>query len=157
MPEPRRTSSDVPEFDTYPAPVNAERELPPIGQTTPSSKALNATAEKIGSAVGSAVGTLRSASSRVKIMPQRGRDSVGDMRERLGDMTEQLKERSQELTQNAREAAEEWKQTARDRIMQARRRARAFTHENPLQALAVAAAIGFAIGVGLRIWRWSLD
>jgi ElaB/YqjD/DUF883 family membrane-anchored ribosome-binding protein len=157
MPEPRRTSSDVPEFDTYPAPITPERELPAIGRSSPSNPALNATAQKIGSAVGSAVGSLRNVRSRVRVMPERGRSGVEDVRDRIGGMAEQLKERGQELTQNAREAAEEWKQSARDRLLETRRRARTYVRENPLQLIAGVALVAFAAGVGLRIWRWSLD
>ena len=73
MPEPRsRTSSDVPDFDTYPAPrpeevgapaaaIVPERELPGWGDTR-----LNQQAERVGRAVGHTAVAAREAAQRLR-------------------------------------------------------------------------------------------
>lgn len=147
MQEPLRKTGDLPEFDTYPAPAPEEpivgttpldHELPPVR-----SERLSATAERIGSAVGSAVGTMRRG---LHVMPRR----VDEAKERLSETGEDLRE-------DIRAAATDLKDTTRQRIFEARLRTRRYVNENPLQVVGGAALAGFAVGVALRIWRWKRD
>jgi ElaB/YqjD/DUF883 family membrane-anchored ribosome-binding protein len=148
MQEPLRRTGDIPEFDSYPAPVPGEEPVIgrfPLDHELPPARSgrLNATAERIGSAVGSAVGTMRRG---LHVMPRR----VGEARERLSETGGDLRE-------DALAAAIDLKETAQQRIFEARLRTRRYMNENPFQVVAAAAGAGFAIGVALRIWRWKRE
>jgi ElaB/YqjD/DUF883 family membrane-anchored ribosome-binding protein len=147
MQEPLRRTGDIPEFDSYPAPAAGEpvigrtpleRELPPAR-----SARMNATAARIGNAVGSAVGTMRRG---LHVMPRR-----------VDEAKERLSETGEDLRHDIRAAATDLKDTARQRIFEARLRARRFVDEKPIHVVGAAALAGFALGVGLRIWRWSRE
>ena len=145
MQEPLRKTGDIPEFDSYPAPALEE---PVIGSTRldhelPSARSerLNATAERIGSMVGSAVGTMRRG---LHVMPRR-----------MDEAKERLSETGEDLRQDIRAAATDVRDTARQRIFEARLKTRHYVNENPFQVVGAAALAGFAVGVALRIWRWK--
>ena len=149
MPDPLRNTGDVPTFDNYPAPAPGEQELStsasggPIGDDSHkpygAGSNLNATAERIGSTVGNAVGAVR---RRLRVVPRRMDEAKDRLSEAGGDMREDV-----------RAAAIEWRETAERRLSQARDQARRYANEKPFQVLAGAAVLGFVIGAGLRIWR----
>ncbi len=120
------------------------RELPGPGPVAvreiserPQNRRLNETAEAIGSAVGSAVET-------VKHLP----DRFQDMKERFTV----IRGRAQE---EAASRAADLKETAQQRAREARTRAAHYSHEYPLHVIAAAAGLGFIVGIVMRIWRSS--
>jgi len=149
MPDPLRNTGDVPTFDNYPAPAPEEQEFSasklgePIGEDSRqpygTDSNLNATAERIGSTVGNAVGAVR---RRLQVVPGR-----------IDEAKERLSEAGGDMREDVRAAAIEWKETAERRLSQARDQARRYANEKPFQVLAGAAVLGFVIGAGLRIWR----
>jgi hypothetical protein len=75
-----------------------------------------------------------------------------------------MSERISGLRQEAVQTAAQWKEKAGQRagvlsqlaggqIAEARRRAARVTNENPIQMILGFAAVSFAIGFGLRLWR----
>jgi len=144
MAEPLRTTGDVPRYDTYPAPAAAEPEpLLPAGHVAgelESGSNLNAKAERIGNAVGSAVGAVR---RRLQVVPRR-----------IDQAKERLTETGGDVREDVRAAAAELRDTAQARLSNARFQVRRYANENPMHVIGGAALLGFAIGVGLRIWRW---
>ncbi|MCI0352717.1 MAG: hypothetical protein L0Z53_25125 [Acidobacteriales bacterium] len=147
MQEPLKKTGDIPTNDSYPAPSPAEQDL---GASVPASAAsgrrernLKASAEQIGSVVGSAVGAVR---RQLQVIPRR-----------LDEAKERLTESGGDLRDDMRAAANEWKESARQKIYETRLKTRHYVNENPLQVVGAAALAGFALGVGLRIWRWRRE
>lgn len=118
--------------------VPLDHELPPAR-----SERLSATAERIGSAVGSAVGTMRRG---LHVMPRR-----------MDAAKERLTETKEDLRQDISAAASDFRDTARQRIFEARVKTRHYVNEKPFHVVGGAALTGFALGVALRIWRWKRD
>lgn len=165
MPQPLRSSGDVPRYDTYPAPAandipneiqeDRSRLLLPEdddhgndgrGSNESLREGLNTTAQKLGTVVGAAVDTVRNLPQRLQAVPQR----IQEMKERLLDA-------SGEMRHDAADAAGELKASAEQRLRQTRRQARQFAYEKPFQVIAIAAGAAFCAGVALRIWRSSLE
>ena len=131
MADAKARSADIPNFDTYPA-TPPERQLPREGVTdTP----LAQSAEQLGSTLGRAVNMVRDLPNRIVSMKERATGGGRDLSA----------------------TAEEWKNNAQRRVADAQQRARRIVRENPLQALAVVAGIGFLLGVAIRIWRSDRD
>jgi ElaB/YqjD/DUF883 family membrane-anchored ribosome-binding protein len=113
MPEPRsRTSSDVPDFDTYPAqspeevgaPEAAavpERELPEWGDHR-----LNQQAERVGRAVGHTVVAARMARERVRVAKARVVTMQGRARESAASTVDALRHEAQTRVDELRHTAE---------------------------------------------------
>jgi ElaB/YqjD/DUF883 family membrane-anchored ribosome-binding protein len=148
MQEPLRRTGDIPPYDDYPAP-SQEEPIPgrsALRQATPYAQpesTLNSTAERIGNAVGSAVGTVR---RRLQVVPRR-----------MDEAKERLSETGGDVRDDLRAAAKDLKETAQHRLFEARVRARRYANEKPFHVVGAAAIAGFAIGVGLRIWRWKRE
>ncbi len=100
---------------------------------------LNGTAEAIGSAVGSAVVSVRHLPGRLQ-----------EMKERFTV----IRDRAQE--EAARRAAT-LKVTAQEKAREARTRAAYYSREYPLHVIAAAAGLGFIVGIVMRIWRSRRD
>ncbi len=100
---------------------------------------LNGTAEAIGSAVGSAVVSVR----------------------HLPDRLQEMKERFTVIRGRAREEAAsraaDLRVTAREKAREARTRAAHYSREYPLHVIAAAAGLGFIVGIVMRIWRSRRD
>jgi ElaB/YqjD/DUF883 family membrane-anchored ribosome-binding protein len=148
MPETLRRTGEIPTFDNYLEPAQEEpilgrSALPQAAPYAQPESTLNSTAERIGSAVGSAVGTVR---RRLQVVPRRMDEAKGRLRETGGDVRDDI-----------RAAAKDLKETAQHRLFEARVRARRYANEKPFQVVGAAAIAGFAIGVGLRIWRWKRE
>lgn len=147
MQEPLRKTGDIPTYDSYPAPAPGEENLdapiPAVAEPERRERSLRASAEQLGSVVGSAVGTVR---RRLQLLPRR-----------LDETKERLTETGSDLRDDVRAAAYEWKESTRQTIFEARLKTRRYLNENPLQVVGAAALAGFALGVGLRIWRWRRD
>jgi ElaB/YqjD/DUF883 family membrane-anchored ribosome-binding protein len=139
-----------------------------------SSPRLNLAAEKVGSALGSTVGSVR---SRLRIV---GGRSV-DLRKAAdpAGLTEQASKKASELADAASEklsalkgtatsTATEWKQTANARLSEwqssarrqirvARHRAAYYKNEYPVQTMLSLAGFAVVVGCALRIWRANSD
>ena len=149
MPDPLRNTGDIPTFDNYPAPAPQEQQVSPLATDGPigedsrqaygADSNLDATAERIGSTVGNAVGAVR---RRLQVVPKR-----------IDEAKERLSEAGGDMREDVRAAAMEWRETAERRLSQVRDTARRYADEKPFQVLAGAAVLGFVIGAGLRIWR----
>ena len=104
MPTPRRSSGDIPRYGSYPSPSPEELAGIPPGSQLPerastgrrrmSDAELNATAERIGNAIGSAVDTVRNLPRRIQRVPQR----IQSIRDQI---TGQVKDKSGELAISA--------------------------------------------------------
>jgi ElaB/YqjD/DUF883 family membrane-anchored ribosome-binding protein len=102
--------------------------------------ALNSAAENIGSAVGNAV--------------ENARTRLQEMKERFTV----IRGRAQrELSTKAGDVADELKQQAQRTVSDARTRAEHLARRNPLGSIAAAAALGFVMGIVLRLWRDHAD
>lgn len=149
MPEPLKRTGDIPRFDTYPAPAPEEnwragRELK--SGAAERQEALNQTAEKIGTALGTAM----SAVSNIRRIPDRWQEKMHGIGDRLRDAGEDLK-------QDALDAAQEWKQTAQQKVDEARLEAQRFAYFKPFHVIGAVAVLALVAGAGLRIWRSSLE
>lgn len=141
MPEPRsRTSSDVPAFDTYPAPapeevgappadIQPERELPEWGD-----RRLNQAAERVGRAVGNTVAAarearerIRSTKDRVVTMPSRARETAAGvaegLRQEAAARAEEIRDAAAAKLADVRAAASEGMEELRGRAADVRERA----------------------------------
>jgi len=142
MPEPLRKTGDIPRYDTYPAPSPAEPEeqlRPGYAAELEAGNNLNTRAERIGNAVGSAVGAVR---QRLQVVPRR-----------IDQAKERLSETGEDVRADVRAAATELKENAQRRLSDARSHARRFATEKPIHVIGTAALLGFGIGAGLRFWR----
>lgn len=167
-------SSDIPNFDTYPAspperlmpPVN---EMPPIDERSANERsanekpvnerpALEQRAADLGAAAGRVVAMIRQVQERVTDMPN------FPISDRVNDLAESVKTRADELRQRAASRAQEYAQAAsemsvkigeqaREGMVRARIRARATVRDYPVHVALAAGAAGFLIGIGLRIRR----
>lgn len=145
MPEPLKSTGDIPTYDSYPAPSLDEPSLGSPRMAEPAARLgtrnnLNAAAERFGSTVGGAVGAVR---RRLQVMPRR-----------VDEAKERFTETGAEVRDDVRAAAVEWKESAQRRLYEARVKARRYVNEQPFQVLGAAVFAGFALGVGLRLWRW---
>jgi len=160
MPKPRRSSGDIPRYGSYPSPSPEElADIPPgsqlperasTGRRRMSDAELNATAERIGNAIGSAVDTVRNLPRRIQRVPQR----IQSIRDQI---TGQVKDKSGEFAEDARETLQQFKSDAQLRVRQARERSARFANERPFAIIAGVAAIGLIAGVSLRLWRSYSD
>lgn len=185
MPEPLARTSDVPDFDAYPASAPAEagatiaapeHELPPYGNPK-----LNQAAEAVGHKLGDTVvaarqvqGRLRDAKARVVAMPIRARaeSALEELRysadSKLDELRHGAESKLDELRHRAETKFEDWKRSAegsiedvRGRIAQARtsveQRAARAADEHPVGIILAAGAAAFAAGIALGLWRSRHD
>jgi len=171
MAEKLHRSSDVPDFDTYPAnPPKPEGFLRAHSNT-----ALEERARQVGSAMGKAVVTLRRTQERLKdIANQTGEAAAARITEaknmaqetasRVSNMTDAVKTKAHEWTEAATTRADELRHATAEKVREVgsqiragyhrtRLRAHRVVREYPLQVVLIAGALGFVLGVGLRIWR----
>lgn len=170
MAERAHSSSDVPNFDTYPAtpptpPVmRTDRELP-----EPSHSTLEQYAAELGTAAGKVVHMVRQVREGAQHLPDH------PALYRIGNLADETRARAEHLRNMATERARQWTKTAREKAAeiafrarqerrklalqaksnyaQTRRRAGEVAHDYPVHVALAAGAVGFLIGVGLRIRR----
>lgn len=158
MAEALHKTSDIPNFDTYPA----TPALPAEGETvTTDRSALEQRAGQAGATIAKAAAVVRNIGERL-----RSAGDSGSLSEKVSEIADQTKVRAQELGDAAAWRAEEWGRILRERVEDLRRRARhqfretnvrarRATREYPVQVALAAGAAGFLIGVLLRIRRAS--
>ena len=171
MPEKLHRSSDVANFDTYAADPSLRGNLP--GPET--GTALEERARQVGSALGKTVATVRKAQDRVRNIASGSSESAAGLAQTAKDKARLAVARMGDLADSARSKAQEWRETAAsqaDHLRQAtqqkaadlgsqiktgyfraRTRANQAARDYPLHVVLAAGILGFAIGVGLRIWR----
>ena len=179
MAETLRRSSDVPDFDTYPAETPPSRQLA-AGEQVP----LERTAAQVGRTAGKVVALSRKVREKVNGAQNRvTNDSrpqlVDAAKERIGDLTDTARakaasvaeaakeqtdyivsaarEQAANLHQQARERAVELRQRARMEIYRARIRARQISKDYPFHVALGAGLLGLCLGIGLRLWRASRE
>ena len=166
MAERMHRSSDVPDFDSYPGspPINESDRLLQKGHSS-----LEQRAAELGAVAGKVVFMIKQARAKVEALP---RNSALD---RLNKLGEETRARAERLRTAAAERAHQWTETAREKtadlarlareqtqelgrraktgFTQAKSRARHIGREYPLHVALSAGAVGFLLGVGLRIRR----
>lgn len=171
----RHQSSDVPDFDTYPAsPGSAERLLPETGSEPNYGSALEERAFQLGEALGRAMLRLRGLRLQVENRLRDVNDGASSKlsevtesaRSKLNDATETAQSTLEDLKFKASAQAEDWKQTARERMGDVRRqvrdnvyhariRVRELERDHPVEMALGAGAAGVVVGAALRFWRAS--
>ena len=120
---------------------------------------LNETAERIGSAVGTAVDTVQHLNERLQQMKQRLTSVRGHAREGMANAAAEWKRNAQQTATEWKEAveekAEEWRRAAGRRVEATREGADRLTREYPIQTILAIAGGAFVLGAALRIWRSS--
>jgi ElaB/YqjD/DUF883 family membrane-anchored ribosome-binding protein len=145
-------SSDIPNFDTYPA--SPPERLTPVNERS----TLEQRAAELGAAAGRIATVIRQVQERVADLPNY------PISDRVNDLAENVKSRADELRQRATSRTQEFAQVAsemsakigeqtREGLDRARIRARVAVRDYPVHVALAAGAAGFLIGVGLRIRR----
>jgi ElaB/YqjD/DUF883 family membrane-anchored ribosome-binding protein len=158
-------SSEIPDFDTYPAtpPVNESERLLEKGKSP-----LEQRAADLGTAAGKVVSMIRQARTSVEKLPhpmvERISDLAGNARERVDHLRSAAVENAQHMAHAARDKTAELGRQVREKTVdlgrqakfgyyRARLRANQTVREYPVQVALAAGLIGFLIGIGLRIRR----
>jgi hypothetical protein len=171
MAEKLHRSSEAANFDTYPADPPQSGYL--YGRK--SETALQERARQVGSAVGKAVATARKAQDKLRNIASSSSESAANLKETAKDKARLAASGIGDIADSARSKAQEWRETAvsqagqlrqaakeksaelgsqiRSGYYRARIRANQVAREYPLHVVLAAGALGFAIGVGLRLWR----
>ncbi len=134
---------------------------------------LNFAAEKVGSALGSTVGNVRSrlriVGGRSAKMASLGTSEISEQAsQRASEIADFASEKFSSLKESAASRASEWKEIAGERVAKwqtfansqvnlTRRRASYYSHEYPVQTMLSLAGFAFVMGCGLRIWRANSD
>jgi ElaB/YqjD/DUF883 family membrane-anchored ribosome-binding protein len=178
MAETLHRSSDVANFDTYPAepplPSASSEPLLPSAEVK-SETALEQRARQVGAALGKTVAGVRRAQDKVRNIASSTTDTGPNLTETAKNKTRDAVARISDLADSARSKAQEWGEAAvsqADQLRQttqrkaaelgsqvktgyyrARIRANQMTRDYPLHVVLGAGILGFLLGVGLRIWR----
>lgn len=165
MAERLHQSSDLPNFDTYPAtpPVNESERLLKKGKSP-----LEQRAAELGTMAGKVVSMIRQGRSSVERLPEHPMvDRISDLggaRERVDHLRSAAVENAQQMLHAARDRAAELGRQVRDRTVdlgrqvrsgynRARLRANQTVREYPVHVALAAGLVGFLVGIGLRIRR----
>jgi ElaB/YqjD/DUF883 family membrane-anchored ribosome-binding protein len=159
-------SSDIPNFDTYPS-------SPPAGTGVRSRAGGGSTLEQraadLGAAAGQVVRMLRQARETLGTLPDMpGFDRLSGLAENARARAEQLrsmaahgaeqltraaKDKTIELKSQVRETTAELGRRAKSNYYRTRLRAQQTVREYPVHVAVAAGAVGFLVGVALRIRR----
>lgn len=130
---------------------------------------LNRTAETIGSALGTTVGKLRSGITLVQNRSEEtARDVAGTISEQAQSLSAAAIEQAEHLGDIAEERASEFLDTAQEQwkalretglrgLQEARKQVAIAREEHPVELILGFAALSFAVGVALRVWRSNND
>jgi ElaB/YqjD/DUF883 family membrane-anchored ribosome-binding protein len=181
MAESTHKSSDIPNFDTYPATPSDELmdykgleraiDRPSLERTSIDRSSLEQRAAELGAAAGRIALIMRETKENVENLAQHGiYDRVSRLAETARIRTESLRRRTearvQELTktvrdkaaglgQQVREKTTDLGRQARTNYYRARLKANQTVREHPVETALAAGAAGFLLGVALRIRRAS--
>lgn len=167
MAERSHRSSDLPNFDTYPASPPVEQ-IDLLREREKHHTQLEQRAAELGAAAGKVVYMVRRARSSAKNLPDPVLDRLGGLAEEARLRAEHLRttaaergrhwvqlarEKAAEVASHAREESRKLRQQARSNYAVTRRKADEVAHDYPVHVALAAGAAGFLIGVSLRIWR----
>lgn len=182
MAESVHKSSDIPNFDTYPATPSDELiehkgvestsiDRSSIGPSGIQSSSLQERAAELGAAAGRIALIMRQTKENVENLAQHGisdrvsrlaetaRIRTENMRRRAGARVQELahavQDKAAELGYQAREKTTELGRQARSNYYRARLKANQTVREHPVETALAAGAAGFLLGVALRIRRAS--
>jgi ElaB/YqjD/DUF883 family membrane-anchored ribosome-binding protein len=163
-------SSDIPNFDTYPS--TPSDEMPGYEGITRSSgerSSLEQRAAELGAAAGRIAAILRETKESIDSLARHSiYDRATELAEnarmrteelqrwavvRAREMTEVAQEKAAELGHEVREKAQELGRQAKSNYYRARLKASQTVREYPVETALAAGAVGFLMGVGLRIRR----
>lgn len=175
MAESVHKSSDIPNFDTYPATPSDELigykgvERAAIDRAAIESSSLKQRAAELGAAAGRIALIMRETKENVENLAQRGiydrvsrlaataRVRTESLRRRTGarmqELTHTVQDKAAELRDQAREKTIELGRQARSNYYRVRLKANQTVREHPVETALVAGAAGFLLGVALRIRR----
>jgi len=175
-------SSDIPNFDTYPATPSDEladyKRLASFSSERPSTErssmertSLQQRAAELGTAAGKIALVMRETRENVENLAQHGfydrvsrlaetaRIRSENLRRRAGarvqELTHTVQDKAAELGQQAREKTAELGRQAKSQYYRARLKANQTVREYPVETALAAGAAGFLLGVALRIRRAS--
>ena len=134
MGAPIRTSSDIPDFSTYPS--SPSDQLPSASE---SSVRLNEVAAQVGTRLGEGMVVVNSIRDQAL-----GR--IGALRESLADLYCAARDRSVDM-------AQEKLDMVRGQSQEQLRRAKQYAEARPLAVIAAAGVAGLLLGIGARAWR----
>lgn len=136
----RTSTSDIPDFSTYPA-APSDHLLTPHASSTRSdgAAAFNDVATQVGHKIGEGVNAVREVRERLM-----GR--VHDLQHSAEDLLRNFRGRSADAAQ---ESFDELRARARIRVEHAKQ----FAQEKPLVVIAAAGIAGILLGAGARAWR----
>jgi ABC-type transporter Mla subunit MlaD len=173
MAESLHNSSDVPNFDTYPA-TPPERQIGhtnteplTVERVSSGPSSLEQHAAELGAAAGKVVVMVRRTKETMENLSQHAMyDRISDLAESAVARADQLRQlaenRTKELAQaaqakaaelgrQAREKGEDLTRRAKEGYSRTRVRARQTAHDYPIHVAIAAGIVGFILGVGLRI------
>jgi ElaB/YqjD/DUF883 family membrane-anchored ribosome-binding protein len=170
-------SSDIPNFDTYPATPSDELadykgvERSSITRSSIERSSLKQRAAELGAAAGKIAFIMRETKENVENLAQYGiydrmnrlaenaRIRTESLRRRVGAQVQKLthaaQDKAAELAQHAREKTTELGRQARSNYYRVRLKANQTVREHPVETALAAGAAGFLVGVALRIRRAS--
>ena len=175
-------SSDIPNFDTYPATPSDELadykgvQRPVIdnvstGRSPIESSSLEQRAADLGAAAGKIALIMRQTKENVENLAQHGiydrvsrlaenaRMRTESLRQRVGarvqELTHAVQDKAAELRYQARERTTELGRQTRSNYYRVRLKANQTVREHPVETALAAGAAGFLVGVALRIRRAS--
>jgi hypothetical protein len=163
-------SSDVPNFDTYPSPPpEGQTGQPGVGHSFDERSSLEQRAAELGAAAGKIAFIVRRTKASVENLAHRPiYDRVSGLAEnararaehlrrlaevRAQELTHTARERTAELGRQVREKSAELVRQAKSGYVRARYEAGKTVREYPVHTAVAAGALGFLVGVGLRIRR----
>jgi ElaB/YqjD/DUF883 family membrane-anchored ribosome-binding protein len=170
MAESLHSSSDTPNFDTYPSsPPEGQTGQPDAQRAVHEPSSLEQHAAELGAAAGKVVIMMRQTKENLENLTQHAiYDRVTVLAENAKIRAEQLGRlagaRAQEFSQaaqvkaaelgrNARERSEDLARQAKAGYASARRRANQTVHDYPVHVAVAAGVVGFLVGVALRVRR----
>jgi len=177
MAERMHKSSDIPNFDTYPATPSDELadykgvERSSIARSSIERSSLKQRAAELGAAAGRIALIMRETKENVENLAQYGiydrmnrlaenaRIRTESLRRRAGarmqELTHAVQDKAAELGHQAREKTTELGRQARSNYYRVRLKANQTVREHPVETALAAGAAGFLLGVALRIRRAS--
>jgi ElaB/YqjD/DUF883 family membrane-anchored ribosome-binding protein len=177
MAERMHKSSDIPNFDTYPATPSDELadykgvERSSIARSSIERSSLKQRAAELGAAAGKIALIMRETKENVENLAQYGiydrmnrlaenaRIRTESLRRRAGarmqELTHAVQDKAAELAQQAREKTTELGRQARSNYYRVRLKANQTVREHPVETALAAGVAGFLLGVALRIRRAS--
>lgn len=175
MAESVHKSSDIPNFDTYPATPSDELidykgvERASISRAASESSSLQQRAAELGAAAGRIALIMRETKENVENLAQRGiydrvsrlaataRIRTESLRRRTGarvqELTHAVQDKAAEIGTQAREKTVELGRHAKNNYFRARLKANQTMREHPVETALAAGAVGLLVGVALRIGR----